>query len=75
MKLELGAVDIQGCVDVRISNPTARHERVLGAEMLSHSGEVLWRASEPAYVLAWSHRMLSPSLCPPSIARGGHPAV
>ena len=59
--------DIQGCVDVRISNPTARHERVLGAEMLSHSGEVLWRASEPAYVLAWSHRMLFPSLCPPSI--------
>jgi len=59
--------DIQGCAAVRLTNSTARHDRVLSAEILSHSGEVLWRASEPAYVLAWSRRMLSPSLCPPSI--------
>lgn len=59
--------DIEGCVNVRLANPTARHERLLSAEMLSHTGEVLWRASEPTYVLAWSHRILAPNLCPPSI--------
>lgn len=59
--------DVQGCVGVQISNPTLRHERVLSAELLSRSGEVLWRSSEPAYVLAWSRRTLTPDLCPPSI--------
>ena len=59
--------DIEGCVNVQLSNPTVRHARVLSAEMLSHAGEVLWRSSEPGYVLAWSRRVLVPSLCPPSI--------
>lgn len=59
--------DIEGCESVQLSNPTIHHDRVLIAEMLNHAGEVLWRAGEPAYVLAWSHRTLLPNLCPPSI--------
>ncbi len=59
--------DIEGCANVQISNPTVRHARVLSGELLSHTGEVLWRSSEPGYVLAWSRRALAPSLCPPSI--------
>ena len=59
--------DIQRCMTVQIVNPAPRHERVLAAEMLSRSGEVLWRAADPAYVLAGSRRMLPPALCPPSI--------
>jgi fimbrial chaperone protein len=59
--------DIHGCATVQLSNPSARHERVLTAEMLSRSGEVLWRSGEPAYVLAASKRSLPPALCAPSI--------
>lgn len=60
--------DIQRCMTVQIVNPAPRHERVLVAEMLSRSGEVLWRAADPAYILAGSRRTLPPALCPPSIA-------
>jgi fimbrial chaperone protein len=59
--------DIQGCATVQLFNPSARHDRVLTAEMLSRGGEVLWRSNEPAYVLAGSRRSLVPALCPPSI--------
>jgi fimbrial chaperone protein len=59
--------DINGCATVQLSNPSARHERVLAAQMLSRGGEVLWRSTEPAYVLAGSKRSLAPALCPPSI--------
>jgi hypothetical protein len=52
---------------VQVSNPSARHERVLSAEMLSSSGEVLWRSSEPVYVLAGSKRTMPPVLCAPSL--------
>ena len=60
--------DIQRCMTVQIVNPAPRHERVLTAEMLSRSGEVLWRAADPAYILAGSRRTLPPALCPPSVA-------
>lgn len=60
--------DIQRCMTVQIFNPAPRRERVLAAEMLSRSGEVLWRASDPTYILAGSRRALPPALCPPSIA-------
>lgn len=56
------------CMTVQVFNPAPRHERVLAAEMLSRSGEVLWRAADPTYVLAGSGRTLPPALCPPSIA-------
>jgi fimbrial chaperone protein len=59
--------DIDGCATVQLSNPSARHDRVLGAQMLSRGGEVLWRSAEPAYVLAGSKRSLAPAICPPSI--------
>jgi fimbrial chaperone protein len=59
--------DIDGCATVQLSNPSAHHDRVLSAQMLSRGGEVLWRSSEPAYVLAGSKRSLAPALCPPSI--------
>jgi fimbrial chaperone protein len=59
--------DLQGCASVQVFNPSARHERVLAAQMLSSSGEVLWRASEPVYVLAGSKRALPPALCAPSL--------
>jgi fimbrial chaperone protein len=59
--------DINGCATVQLSNPSARHDRVLSAQMLSRGGEVLWRSAEPAYVLAGSKRSLAPALCPPSI--------
>jgi P pilus assembly chaperone PapD len=67
---ELGwrwVADIDGCATVQLSNPSARHDRVLAAEMLSRGGEVLWRSAEPTYVLAGSRRALSPAVCPPSI--------
>ena len=60
--------DIQRCMTVQIVNPAPRHEHVLAAEMLSRDGEVLWRAADPAYILAASRRTLPPALCPPSIA-------
>src|SRR5437870_3328142 len=50
--------DIQGCAGVQVFNPSRRHERVLGAEMSSATGEVLWRSSEPVYVLARSRRLV-----------------
>lgn len=59
--------DIQGCAGVQVFNPSRRHERVLGAEMSSATGEVLWRSSEPVYVLARSRRLVPPLLCAPSI--------
>jgi len=59
--------DINGCDTVQLSNPSAHHDRVFAAEMLSRGGEVLWRSAEPAYVLAGSKRSLAPALCPPSI--------
>ena len=59
--------DINGCATVQLTNPSARHERVLAAEMLSRGGEVLWRASESTYVLAGSRRALPPALCAPSL--------
>jgi fimbrial chaperone protein len=59
--------DINGCATVQLSNPSARHDRVLVAQMSSRGGEVLWRSAEPAYVLAASRRSLSPALCPPSL--------
>lgn len=59
--------DIGGCANVQLNNPWPRHERVLDAQILSASGEVLWRASEPAYLLAESRRMLRPALCAPSL--------
>ena len=59
--------DIQHCMTVQIVNPAPRHERVLAAEMLSRGGEVLWRAADPAYILAGSRRTLPPAVCPPSI--------
>jgi hypothetical protein len=52
---------------VQLTNPSAHHERVLAGEMLNRGGEVLWRASEPAHVLAGSRRALPPSLCAPSL--------
>ena len=59
--------DIGGCVNVQLINPSLRHDRILAAEIMSASGEVLWRASEPAYVLAQSRRSLQPVLCAPSV--------
>jgi P pilus assembly chaperone PapD len=59
--------DLHGCASVQVFNPSARHDRVLAAEILSVSGEVLWRSSEPMYVLAGSKRMLPPALCAPSL--------
>jgi fimbrial chaperone protein len=59
--------DLHGCASVQVSNPSARHDRVLSAEMLSSSGEVLWRSSEPVYVLAGSKRVVPPALCAPSV--------
>lgn len=59
--------DIHGCNTVQLSNPAARHSRVLAAQMLSRGGEVLWRSAEPVYILAGSKRSLSPALCPPSL--------
>jgi fimbrial chaperone protein len=60
--------DIQRCMTVAVFNPAPRHERVRAAEILSRSGEVLWRAADPTYILAGSRRTLAPALCPPSIA-------
>jgi len=59
--------DIGDCLNVQVSSPSVRHDRVLAAEIMSASGEVLWRASEPAYVLAQSRRSLRPALCEPSV--------
>ncbi len=59
--------DINGCATLQLTNPSARHDRVLAAAMLSRGGEVLWRATEPAYVLAGSRRALPPALCAPSL--------
>ena len=59
--------DITGCASVQLANHAARHEHVLSAEMLARNGEVLWRANEPAYVLAAGRRSLAPAVCPPSI--------
>jgi fimbrial chaperone protein len=59
--------DLHGCASVQVSNPSARHGRVLSAEMLGSSGEVLWRADEPVYVLAGSKRAVPPALCAPSL--------
>jgi fimbrial chaperone protein len=59
--------DLQGCDSVQLTNPSARHDHVIAAEMLSRVGEVLWRSNEHAYVLAGSKRSLTPALCPPSI--------
>ena len=59
--------DIEGCASVQISNPSERHDRVLSAQMLSRAGEVLWQASEPAYLLPGSRRLLLPALCAPSL--------
>jgi len=59
--------DLHGCASVQFSNTSARHERVLSAEMLSSSGEILWRSSEPVYVLAGSKRAVPPALCAPSL--------
>ena len=59
--------DINSCATVQLTNPSARHERVRAAEILSRGGEILWRASEPAYVLAASRRALPPALCAPSL--------
>ena len=59
--------DLHGCASVQVFNPSARHDRVLAAEILNGSGEVLWRASEPVYVLAVSKRSLQPALCAPSL--------
>jgi len=58
--------DIQGCAGIQLVNPSARHERVLAAEMLSAGGEVLWRSAEPVYVLARSRRLVLPALCAPA---------
>ena len=59
--------DIDGCARVQVANPATHHDRVLAAEMLSAGGEVLWRAAEPAYVLASSRRSLKPAVCAPSL--------
>jgi len=59
--------DINGCATVQLSNPSARHDLVLAAQMMNRGGEVLWRTAEPASVLAGSKRSLAPALCPPSI--------
>jgi fimbrial chaperone protein len=59
--------DLHGCASVQLANSAAHYERVLVAEMLSSSGEVLWRTSEPAYVLAGSRRALPPAVCAPSL--------
>jgi len=59
--------DLHGCASVQVSNPSARHDRVLAAQILNDTGEVLWRASEPVYVLAGSKRSLQPALCAPSL--------
>jgi fimbrial chaperone protein len=59
--------DINSCATIQLSNPSAHHDRVLAAEMLSRGGEVLWESAEPTYVLARSKRSLSPALCPPNI--------
>jgi P pilus assembly chaperone PapD len=59
--------DLHGCASVQVFNPSRRHDRVLAAEILNGSGEVLWRASEPVYVLAGSKRSLQPALCAQSL--------
>ncbi len=59
--------DINGCATIQLINPSARHDRVLAASMSSRGGEPLWRATEPAYVLAGSRRALPPALCTPSL--------
>ena len=59
--------DINSCATVQLANPSAHHDRLLTAQMLSRSGEVLWRSAEPVYVLPMSKRSLSPAVCPPSI--------
>ena len=59
--------DLGNCMNVQLSNPAPRHDRVLSAEILSASGEVLWRANEATYVLAESRRLLRPALCAPSV--------
>lgn len=59
--------DINGCATLQLTNPAAQHDRILAAQMLSHGGEVLWRATEPVYVLAGSSRVLPPALCAPSL--------
>jgi P pilus assembly chaperone PapD len=63
----MGQPDLHGCASVQLFNPSARHDRVLAAEIRNASGEVLWRASEPVYVLAESKRSLQPALCAPSL--------
>ena len=63
----MGQPDLHGCASVQVFNPSTRHDRVLAAEILNNSGEVLWRASEPVYVLAGSKRSLQPALCAPSL--------
>ena len=59
--------DLHGCASVQVFNPSKRHDRVLAAEISNSRGEILWRASEPAYVLAESKRSLQPALCAPSL--------
>jgi fimbrial chaperone protein len=59
--------DIDHCMAVQLSNPATRHERVFAAEILSRDGELLWRSSDPVYVLAGSSRIVRPTLCPPGL--------
>jgi fimbrial chaperone protein len=59
--------DINGCATLQLTNPAAHHDRILAAQMSNRSGEVLWRATEPVYVLAGSSRVLPPALCAPSL--------
>jgi len=59
--------DIHGCDAVQLVNRSRHYDRVIRAEMLASDGEVLWRSSEPAYVLAGSKRFLSPAVCAPSV--------
>ena len=63
----VGQPALHGCASVQVFNPSKHHDRVLAAQILSSRGEVLWRASEPIYVLAGSKRSLQPALCAPSL--------
>jgi fimbrial chaperone protein len=59
--------DVGGCTGVQVINSSGRHERILAGEIVSAAGEVLWRSSEPVYVLARSRRRVPPALCAPSM--------
>jgi fimbrial chaperone protein len=63
--------DLQGCSTLQLSNSSARHDRVIRAELIDTSGEVLWESAEPEYVLAAAQRTLLHPVCPADMRRAG----